>query len=308
MRGARNIAAMMAPFPYFGGKSRAAALGWEALGNVDNFIEPFAGSLAVLLARPPPLPTTETVGDADCWIANFWRATKAAPALVAEHADWPVNEADYEARLAWFKAREPSVREQVLADPEWYDAKIAGWWVWGQSTAILGNWPRSRGIHIGPDYGVHARTRDVLAEMRALAQRLRRVRVVCGDFERTLATAHIERMGVTGVFLDPPYATERTAGCYATDDMATVSQRSRDWAIANGGTVRVVLAGYNDEHAMPADWRCVEWRAVGGMDRIKGEGRGLSNRERERLWLSPACLATPQRSLLSLLDSPDTTG
>lgn len=90
MRGARNIAAMMAPFPYFGGKSRAAALVWEALGNVDNFIEPFAGSLAVLLARPPPLPTTETVGDADCWIANFWRATKAAPALVAEHADWPV--------------------------------------------------------------------------------------------------------------------------------------------------------------------------------------------------------------------------
>lgn len=38
-----------APFPWFGGKSRAAPLVWQALGDVKNFVEPFAGSLAVLL-------------------------------------------------------------------------------------------------------------------------------------------------------------------------------------------------------------------------------------------------------------------
>jgi site-specific DNA-adenine methylase len=43
---------MKAPFPWFGGKSRAAHLVWERFGNVPNYVEPFAGSLAVLLSRP----------------------------------------------------------------------------------------------------------------------------------------------------------------------------------------------------------------------------------------------------------------
>jgi site-specific DNA-adenine methylase len=67
---------LRAPFPWFGGKSRAAPLVWEAFGNVANYIEPFAGSLAVLLGRPTP-PQTETVNDLDCYLANFWRALGA---------------------------------------------------------------------------------------------------------------------------------------------------------------------------------------------------------------------------------------
>ena len=56
---------LKAPFPWFGGKSRVAHIVWEAFGNCDNYVEPFAGSLAVLLARPHP-PQTETVNDLDC--------------------------------------------------------------------------------------------------------------------------------------------------------------------------------------------------------------------------------------------------
>ena len=40
------------PWPWFGGKSDAAPLAWEAMGDVDHYVEPFAGSLAVLLRRP----------------------------------------------------------------------------------------------------------------------------------------------------------------------------------------------------------------------------------------------------------------
>ena len=43
---------LRAPFPYFGGKYRAAPTVWAALGDVGLYIEPFAGSAAVLLARP----------------------------------------------------------------------------------------------------------------------------------------------------------------------------------------------------------------------------------------------------------------
>lgn len=39
---------LKAPFPWFGGKSRVAPQVWERFGDVDNYVEPFAGSLAVL--------------------------------------------------------------------------------------------------------------------------------------------------------------------------------------------------------------------------------------------------------------------
>src|SRR3989304_10483635 len=66
------------PFPYFGGKSRVAHIVWERLGDVPNYVEPFAGSLAVLLNRPHD-PRIETVNDKDCYIANFWRALQLDP-------------------------------------------------------------------------------------------------------------------------------------------------------------------------------------------------------------------------------------
>ena len=78
---------LRAPFPYFGGKREAAALVWSALGRVQNYVEPFFGSGAVLLGRPPGWRGNETVNDLDGMVANFWRAVKADPAIVAEHAD-----------------------------------------------------------------------------------------------------------------------------------------------------------------------------------------------------------------------------
>lgn len=43
---------LKAPFPYFGGKSRVGPIIWDRFGDVKNYIEPFAGSMAVLLGRP----------------------------------------------------------------------------------------------------------------------------------------------------------------------------------------------------------------------------------------------------------------
>lgn len=129
---------MKAPFPWFGGKSRVAAQVWERFGPVPNYVEPFFGSGAVLLNRTSS-PINETVNDKDCYLANFWRAVKLAPALVAEHADWPVNEADLHARHLWLVNQE-GFRERMKSDPDYFDAKIAGWWVWGISQWIGSGW------------------------------------------------------------------------------------------------------------------------------------------------------------------------
>lgn len=138
-------APLKAPFPYFGGKRRVAALVWERFGDVQNFIEPFMGSAAVLLARPHP-PRVETANDADCYVANFWRATSIDPEAVAIHADGPVNEADLHARHRWLVLSDEAAefRRRMRTDPDFYDPKIAGWWCWGLCCWIGGGWCSER--------------------------------------------------------------------------------------------------------------------------------------------------------------------
>ena len=86
---------LAAPFPYFGGKRRAASIIWSELGDPSGFVEPFAGSAAVLLARPAfEGRRVETINDADGWLVNTWRAIRLAPAEVAAHAarfSWEAN-------------------------------------------------------------------------------------------------------------------------------------------------------------------------------------------------------------------------
>lgn len=163
---------LRAPFPWFGGKSRAADLIWKRLGDVRNYCEPFAGSLAVLLARPTE-PKIETVNDLDCYLANFWRAVawpepvecERRRMLIAEEVarwcDWPVNEADLHARHKWLLARE-EFRTRMRCDPEFFDPKIAGWWVWGLCAWIGSGWCSVKGAstaqvrHLsGAGQGIH---------------------------------------------------------------------------------------------------------------------------------------------------------
>ena len=105
---------------------------WERFGTVQNFVEPFFGSGAVLLGCAWP-GHTETVNDADGLLANFWRATAADGAAVAHYADWPVNEADLHARRRWLVDHAPLV-EQLLTILEWYRRPRGRLkWVWGIS-------------------------------------------------------------------------------------------------------------------------------------------------------------------------------
>jgi DNA adenine methylase len=133
-----TVDTLKAPFPYFGGKSRIAGEVWARFGAVANYVEPFFGSGAVLLSCPTP-GHTETVNDADGLLANFWRALQAAPDAVAQYADYPVSELDLHARHRWLVNQRADV-ERLLSDPEWFDAKAAGWWVWGISQWIGTGW------------------------------------------------------------------------------------------------------------------------------------------------------------------------
>lgn len=380
---------LKAPFPWFGGKSRAADLVWSCFGDIGNYVEPFAGSLAVLLCRPHE-PRIETVNDADCYLANFWRAVKSDPEQVAHWADWPVNEADLQARHRWL-CDQANFRDRVKADPDFRDAKIAGWWVWGISQWIGAGWcsrpewigrggggraPRglnaqaphlssSNGIHANLDGlhkrpvinrgargvtlhggkqtvfsagitkntgGVHGRKirgpenpdwqhspdlrsngvhnkrphlsgngqvgvcskRGIVQWMVDLSDRLRKVRVCCGDWARVVTPSCTWKLGggqLTAIFLDPPYSHEmRDNRLYSVE--TDVAADVRAWAIENGNNrnLRIALCGLEGEHQMPDSWTLEHWRAP----------RGYSNKapRREVIWFSPFCLR-PQIDLFS---------
>lgn len=303
---------LKAPFPYFGGKSRAAHLIWARFGDVPNYVEPFFGSGATLLARPTA-PRTETVNDMDCFIANFWRSLTYAPDIVAEFADEPVNEADLHARHTWL-VNQVEFRERMKIDPDFYDPKIAGWWVWGRCTWIAGGWcdfnaisektgRMGRSIPNMSTQGVHAErvtSQGIQEHMLQLAERLRHVRVVCGDWSRMVTPAVCR--GVTGILLDPPYYDGLSAGLYAHSD-ENVSAKVRQWAIENGNNpeYRIALCGYEGEHKMPDDWETVKWKASGGFGGQRQDGTN-ENAERERIWFSPACGSVPVYTNESLFD------
>lgn len=319
---------LKAPFPWFGGKSRVAHLVWERFGNVPNYVEPFAGSLAVLLGRPHAAQV-ETVNDKDYFLANFWRAIESNPYAVAKMADWPVNETDLHARHLWLVEHGAELKENIYNDPFYYHTMIAGWWVWGICQWIgdgwceKANWTRTRigfmvGIHnkrphlliqkginglnkkpqlSRPGHGIHTNEElgGIYEWFTALQTRIRNVRVCCGDWKRICTPSATTGVGLTGVFLDPPYSADRD-GVYNCDD-TNIAKDVAQWAIENGNNplLRIALCGYEGEHQMPDTWVCVPWKTQGGYaNKAKGESRGKMNKAKERIWFSPHCLKPTQ--------------
>lgn len=309
---------LRAPFPWFGGKSRAASTVWAALGPVENYIEPFAGSLAVLLGRPSE-PRTETINDVDGFVVNFWRAVRADADAVARWCDWPVSELDLTARHLWLVERREAMTRQLEADPDYFDPKIAGWWVWGISAWIGSGWCSGSGPwvrtetsitkegagmgvhrklpHLGnAGMGVHRQGSGVIDELRALADRLRYCRITAGDWSRVITTTPLRAGGgACGVFLDPPYPEGFDPdGTYGTGcDADKIWREVREWAEVAGKDrkLRIVVAGYEGTWDPPPGWTAREWRPR------KGYAADMDDVRRERLWCSPGCVPIAAPSL-----------
>lgn len=305
-----------APFPWFGGKSRVAPLVWQRFGNVSNYVEPFFGSGAVLLGRPGGASGIETVNDKDGFLSNFWRALQADPDAVARWADWPVNENDLHARHAWLVEQRDELTARLEGCPDYYDVKIAGWWVWGIACWIGSGWcsgkgpwlrvdgllvnngDAGRGVnrqlpHLGSaGQGVNRKQEALTDYFAELADRLRGVRVCCGDWARITGPTVTEKLGVTAVFLDPPYTPEAGwfGGAYSHE--GNVAHDVAEWCRTNGDNpaLRIALCGYEGEHDMPENWTVHAWKTRGGYGSQAEDGAGRLNAARERIWFSPHCL------------------
>lgn len=144
-------AELKAPFPYPGGKSDAAPLVWARFGVVDNYVEPFCGSSAMLLARPGGALSTETVNDIDGLLINAYRCICFAPDETAELCDWPVSECDLTSRHLALKAARDELTARLFGDPLYCDPTLGAWWLWGIASWIGDGWCVADGPWISVD-------------------------------------------------------------------------------------------------------------------------------------------------------------
>jgi site-specific DNA-adenine methylase len=292
-------------FPYFGGKSTVAPIVWHALGQPGHYIEPFFGTGAVLLARPYwSQDYTETVNDKDGHIANVWRSIKFNPAEVCRWADWPVNHADLMARKRALHRAEGVLLEKLVEDDMYHDPMMAGYWIWCASSGICAWYSRFNQMpHIcGKGNGIHktawrGRLPEILSR---LSERLRHVRVVCGDWARVCGGDWQDAKWPTvGIFFDPPYGVEDRDTSLYHQDSTTVAGDVLAWCIERGQreNYRIVLCGY-DEYQELVDhhgWTFEGWQANGGYSNVSGKRN--ANASRERIYFSPHCVNRVQGRL-----------
>ena len=294
------------PFPWFGGKSRAADLIWSRFGaDCGNYVEPFFGSGAVWINRPKDYAGWCTVNDLDGNVANLWRAMKYAPEMVAESACWPVNECDLHARHLWLVNNHNRLAGRLMADPEYHEPRTAGWWAWGACSWIGSGWcagdgpwnaePDDDGVLVFtsgdggqgvnrnlPHLGNGGRLEWLQAWFSELQSAMEGARVCCGDWSRIMSPGTMTRNGTAAVLLDPPYSL--TEAVYANDS-STVSGDVREWCKANGDNqrLRIALCGHDTEHN--------ELEAIGWTVETWDKGGGYQGADdRERIWFSPSCL------------------
>ena len=231
---------LKAPFPYFGGKHRAAPILWEAFGDPGGYVEPFAGSAAVLLARPSVSGRrVETLNDADGWLVNTWRAIRLSPDAVADAASGPVTEIDYHARLAWLQERRtPDLVAWLEGDPEHHDAKAAGWWLYVCACSIGEPWQS------GPWQVVDGHLRKVGNAGRGVTRGLRHLGDAGQGVRRELP--HFGTAG-RGVMRGLPHLGDAGQGILRANDgmplhayMHALATRLRDVRITCGDWKRVV--------------------------------------------------------------------
>ncbi|OMB96756.1 DNA methyltransferase [Mycobacterium sp. NS-7484] len=225
------------PFAYYGGKTRLAAKIAALLPPHEHYVEPFAGSLAVLLAKKPS--RMETVNDLDGDLMTFWRVLRDKPEQLARAcALTPHSRAEYLA------AREASLED--LDDIE--RARL----IWVQIAQGRGGTLRKTGwrCYVDPA-GCSAGMPQYLAgyvdRMAACAERLQHVSLECRP-----ALEIIKQYGAHSnclMYVDPPYIGSSRAtggGTYRHEMRGHDEHLQLIWELM-GCQASVVLSGYPSE-------------------------------------------------------------
>lgn len=184
---------MKPPCSYFGSKGRIAQRIVDLMPPHSHYVEPFAGGLSVLLAKPPS--AMETVNDLDGYLVNFWRVLRERP--------------DDLARVC---ALTPHARAEIDAPLDHPDDLERARRVWVQLTQARGGTLRRTGwrYNYATDFTMPRYLATYVGRIAPCAQRLARVSLECRDALDVIAD--YGRHPDVLIYADPPYPTTVRGG------------------------------------------------------------------------------------------------
>jgi DNA adenine methylase len=220
------------PFTYFGGKTAIAERIAALLPPHEHYVEPFAGSLAVLLAKPRS--RMETVNDLDGDLMTFWRVLRDRPDdLERVCVLTPHSRAEYRA------SRDPSADDLERARRVWVRL----------TQGRGGHVTRKTGWRFYEDpMGSHSSMPEYLAaytnRLAPVAARLIKVSLECKPAAELIA--EYGRHAETLIYADPPYlGSTRTWGNNYTHEMRTEPEHEALAGVLRACRARVILSGYH---------------------------------------------------------------
>ena len=216
------------PFAYYGGKTTLAPVIAGLLPAHEHYVEPFAGSLAVLLAKQPS--RAETVNDLDGDLVTFWRVLRDQPdELERACAMTPHSRAelalatDLDVPSDLERARRVWVR---LTQSRSHSMRPSGWW-----------YRKMPAGHAPADYvsSYRARLVDAAARISAVTLEARDALDVIRDYGSEPTAC---------LYVDPPYLGSTRATNYRVEMTADDAHVALADAL-NDCKASVVLSGYD---------------------------------------------------------------
>jgi DNA adenine methylase len=265
------------PVTYFGGKTAIADRLAALLPPHEHYVEPYAGSLAVLLAKPPS--AMETVNDLDEHLMNFWRVLRERPEDLARACALT----PHSRREAEMVAEPPSKWPQDLDDLE----RARRIWVRltqlrGGHTVRRSGWRYYQQPQAGHKHTMPAYLDSYTGRIAAAAARLRGVSLECLPAAK-LIELYGQHEGNL-LYVDPPYLESvrkkcsggRSRGPSYAHEVRTDLEHQVLLEALLGCRASVVLSGYGSElyDSMLAGWARMELAAYtgnGGDDRGRVE-------------------------------------
>jgi DNA adenine methylase len=248
------------PFPYYGGKTLLGPAIAALLPAHQHYVEPFAGSLAVLLAKTPT--AHETVNDLDGELVTFWRVLRDQPAALARVcALTPHSRAEHHASYTPTGAGIGTGTPAGLGGGRVGEVEVARR-VWVQLTQGRAGVRSRTGwrhyVHPAGEFGLPGYLTGYVGRIAAAAERLQRVSLECRPAVEVIAAYGADPAVL--LYVDPPYlgSLRHHSGGYRHELRG--ADEHRDLAAAlHACTAAVVLSGYPcelyDRDLYPDWWR-----------------------------------------------------
>lgn len=261
----------MSVLRYFGAKARIAPWIVAHLPAHYVYVEPFAGSAAVLLAKPRA--RVEVLGDADDQVVCFFRALRRHPRELARAVRMtPYARAEQRDSFGAIDGDDVESARRYL---------VRSWMTMGgiRRTAAPSAWRRDR--RYTSCQSAAAQWTTVPARILAAAERLRGVQIEHGDYADMIR--YYDHPDAT-IYLDPPYLPETRKARYEYAHEMTVEDHERLLDQALGCRSHVVISGYDSPLYSEAlhGWQRAQ-RCTRGGSNVGSAGRTKV----ETLWISP---------------------